>query len=278
MHGKMITLRFVLFLFLLGVCGIAHADQRLVGKKAIVTGGNKGIGRAIAVGFSKEGADVVIGYCTDREAALAVVEEISASGGRATAIQVDMNQSKSIDQFFQKSIDFLNDVDVLVNNAGVLSYTSFLDVTESDLDQTMSINFKGPFFLLQHFSRHVKNRGHGGSVINVSSISAQFSAPNLTAYQCSKAALSMLTKGAALELAPAAIRVNSLSPGLIATDLNRFLWEHGAKEWEALSDAIPLGRTGLPEDQVGAAIFLASDESCWMTGSTITVDGGVTRQ
>ena len=96
-------------------------------------------------------------------------------------------------------------------------------------------------------------------------------------YQCSKAALSMLTKGAALELAPYGIRVNTLAPGLTATDLNRFLWEEDATGWEQLSKIIPLGRTGLPEDQVGAAIFLASDESQWMTGSSITVDGGVDR-
>lgn len=274
----MITLRIFLILFFLGFFSVAYAEGRLSGKKAIVTGANKGIGRSIAVGLSKEGADVVIGYCSDKEAAIATLKEISTLGVRATAIQVDMNRSESIAQFFLKSVDFLGDVDILVNNAGVLFYSSFLEVTESDLDRTMSINFKGPFLLLQLFSKYLKNLDHRGSAINVSSISANLTAPNLTAYQCSKAALSMLTKGAALELASSGIRVNTLAPGLIATDLNRFLWEKDAEDWKDLSEAIPLGRVGLPEDQVGAVIFLASDESSWMTGSCITVDGGVDRR
>lgn len=207
-----------------------------------------------------------------------MLDQISAHGVKATAIQVDMSNPESVAQFFSESINFLGDVDILVNNAGILSYSPFLEATESDLDYAMNVNLKGPFLLLQHFSRYLKNLGHGGSVINVSSISANLTVPNLVVYQCSKAALSMLTKGAALELAHAGIRVNTLAPGLIATDLNRFLWEEDTKEWQELSNNIPLGRNGFPEDQVGAAIFLASDESSWMTGSTITVDGGVERR
>ncbi len=267
-----------IFVILLASCSALYACPSLVGKKAIVTGANRGIGKAIAIGLSKEGAEVVVGFSTDNEAARATVEEISAFGTRAIAIQVDINDAESIAQFFHKSIDFLGDVTILVNNAGVLSFAPFLEISESELDRTMGINFKGPFLLLQHFAAYRKNQGGGGSVINVSSISANYTAPNLTAYQCSKAALSMLTKGAALELAPYRIRVNTLAPGLIATDLNRFLWEEDSAGWKLLAEDIPLGRTGLPEDQVGAAIFLASDESGWMTGSTITIDGGVDRR
>jgi NAD(P)-dependent dehydrogenase (short-subunit alcohol dehydrogenase family) len=274
----MIILRNILFIVFFAFCSVAHANQRLLGKKAIVTGANRGIGKAIAVGFSKEGAEVVIGYCTDKEAALATLEEISALGVKATAIQVDMSHSESVAQFFLESIKFLGDVDILVNNAGIVSFSPFLEATESDLDHVMDVNLKGPFLLLQHFAKYLKSLGHGGSAINVSSISANMSVPNLAAYQCSKAALSMLTKGAALELASIGIRVNTLAPGLIATDLNRFLWEGDAAGWEQLSKAIPLGRTGLPEDQMGAAIFLASDESSWMTGSSLTVDGGAERR
>jgi glucose 1-dehydrogenase len=270
-------IRNILCLFLLAFCSVAYADQRLLGKKAIVTGGNKGIGKAIAVGFAKEGAEIVIGYCTDKGAALATLEEISAQGVKATAIQVDMSHAGSIAQFFSDSVDFLGDVDVLVNNAGILSFAPFHEISESDLDRVMDVNLKGPFILLQHFSKHRQKLGTGGSAINVSSISANYTLPNLTAYQCSKAALSMLTKGAAVELAPYGIRVNTLAPGLIATDLNRFLWEEDAAGWDQIAKTIPLGRTGLPEDQVGAAIFLASDESSWMTGASLTVDGGVNR-
>ncbi len=273
----MITIRNVLCLLLLAFGSVAYADQRLLGKKAIVTGANKGIGKAIALGFAKEGAEVVIGYCSDKEAAFATLEQISAAGVKATAIQVDMSQSESIAQFFLESVNFLGDVDVLVNNAGIVSYLPFLETTESDLDHVMDVNFKGPFLLLQHFSRYIESLKHGGSVINVSSISATLTVPNLVAYQCSKAALSMLTKGTAIELAPG-IRINTLAPGLIATDLNRFLWEGDTAGWEQLSKIIPLGRTGFPDDQVGAAIFLASDESSWMTGSCITIDGGAERR
>lgn len=273
----MTRIRSILFLLFLVFCSAAHADLRLLGKKVIVTGANKGIGKAIAVGFAKEGAEVVIGYCTDEAAAISTLEQISTFGVKTKAIQVDMGHPESVAHFFLESIDFLGDVDVLVNNAGIVSYAPFLEATESDLDYVMNVNLKGPFLLLQHFARYLKGLGHGGSVINVSSISANLTVPNLSVYQCSKAALSMLTKGAALELAPAGIRVNTLAPGLIQTDLNRFLWEEDVIGWEQLSNGIPLGRIGAPEDQVGAAIFLASDESSWMTGSTVTVDGGVER-
>jgi NAD(P)-dependent dehydrogenase (short-subunit alcohol dehydrogenase family) len=250
--------------------------MRLEGKKAIVTGGSSGIGRAIALGFGAEGADVVISYMSGRKAAEEVIAQIQGRGRRATAFKVDLARREEIPSFVEKALEFLGVVHILVNNAGILPRTPFLEITPAELERVFNLNLVAPFLLTQTVAGEMIRRKIRGNIINVSSISDHVSVAGLAHYQCSKAGLTMLTRGAAYELAPAGIRVNAIAPGLTATGLNQDLRETKMAEWQSRSSEIPMGRTGVPEDHVGAAIFLATEEASWITGTCMPIDGGRT--
>lgn len=246
--------------------------MRLSGKTALVTGGARSIGRAIAVGLAREGADVAIIYVNHREAAEEVVREIEALGRRALAVTADIAKQAEVRAAVSEVEQRLGAIDVLVCNAGVQKRVFFLDLQEAEWDWMVNTNLKGCFLAGQAVAARMKERGRG-KIINVSSEAAGFPAQRMAAYCVSKAGVSMLTKCMALELAQYGIRVNALAPGLTRTDLNRKDLEDEAF-YKMRVARIPLGRVMDPQDLVGAAVFLAGPESDSMTGQTLQVDGG----
>jgi glucose 1-dehydrogenase len=246
--------------------------MRLAGQIALVTGASRSIGRAIAIGFAREGADVAVSFAHDAEAAQAVVEEIEALNRRALAVRADTSQRAQVHAMVDAVTARLGPIDILVNNAGVQRRMYFLDLDEAAWDWMLDVNLKGYFLVGQAVATRMKSRGTG-RIINVSSEAAGFPAPRMTAYCVSKAGVAMLTKCMALELAEQGIRVNALAPGLTRTDLNRKDLEDETFLKARLA-RIPLGRVLSPGDLVGAAVFLASTDAEMMTGTTLQVDGG----
>ncbi|MGH2377290.1 MAG: SDR family NAD(P)-dependent oxidoreductase [Candidatus Limnocylindria bacterium] len=248
--------------------------MQLSGKKAVVTGGGRGIGRAIALALAREGADLAVVYTRNREDAQAVVDEACALGRDAIAIHADVSVLRDVRSVVEQAAGRFGRIDVLVNNAGMVSRAPFLDMEELDFDRIVAVDLKGPFLVAQAVSQRMVADSGGGSIINITSISAERAYPGLVHYQAAKAGVAMLTKGMALELAPHRIRVNAIAPGLTATDINRDLRDGRPDLWQQRVARVPLGRPGTPDDHVGAAVFLASDASAWISGATIVVDGG----
>ncbi|HXG04401.1 MAG TPA: 3-oxoacyl-ACP reductase family protein [Candidatus Binatia bacterium] len=246
--------------------------MRLGGQVALVTGGSRGIGRAIALGLAREGADVAVNFVARADAAERTAEEIRALGRRALAVRADTADRRQVEAMVAEVGARLGPVDVLVNNAGVQRRVPFLDLEEGDWDWMLSVDLKGYFLVGQAVARTMRPRGRG-SIVNVSSEAASLPAPRMTAYCVAKAGVAMLTRCMALELAPWGIRVNALAPGLTLTDLNRADLQDEAFLKARLA-RIPLGRVLAPEDLVAAAVFLASPDSAMMTGATVQVDGG----
>jgi NAD(P)-dependent dehydrogenase (short-subunit alcohol dehydrogenase family) len=246
--------------------------MRLAGKIALVTGGARSIGRAIAVGLAREGADVAIIYVNRLDAAQEAVREIEGCGRRALAVKTDIAKQAEVQAAVAEVEERLGGIDILVCNAGVQKRVFFLDLQEAEWDWIVDTNLKGCFLVGQAVAARMKERGRG-TIVNVSSEAAGFPAQRMTAYCVSKAGVTMLTKCMALELAQHGIRVNALAPGLTRTDLNRKDLEDEAF-YKMRVARIPLGRIMDPQDLVGAAVFLASSDSDNMTGQTLQVDGG----
>jgi len=246
--------------------------MKLEGQVALITGGSRSIGRAIARAFAQEGAAVAINYVRHAEEARSAVREIEALGRRALAVQADTAQSAEVRAMVDEVTARLGPIDVLVNNAGVQKRVFFLDLEEADWDWMLGVNLKGSFLVGQAVAARMKSRGKG-RIINVSSEAGSFPAQRMTAYCVSKAGVAMLTKCMALELAQYGIRVNALAPGLTRTDINRKDLEDETFLKARLA-RIPLGRVLAPEDLTAAAVFLASADSEMMTGMTLQVDGG----
>jgi 3-oxoacyl-[acyl-carrier protein] reductase len=249
----------------------------LKGKAAVVTGSSRGIGRAIAVRLASEGALVCVNYRSNAEAATAVIREIESAGGEAFALQADVGSVEQLGRFFEALDAELTarrgdrQFDILVNNAGVAAGGSVTTATEADFDRAFSTNVKGPFFTTQHAIPRLRD---GGRVINVSSNLSRHPMPGLLAYCMTKAAINNFTEGLAAELGKRGITVNTLSPGLTATDMNAGLRE--APQFErAMSAMTALGRIGTVEDIASAAAFLASPDSGWVTGQYVEASGGL---
>jgi glucose 1-dehydrogenase len=249
--------------------------MRLQGRNALVTGSSKGIGRAIAARFGREGANVVVNYNSDPKGANEVVEEIRALGVKAMAVKADLGNVASVQALIAASIEALGSLDVLVNNAGIEAHSPFWDVSEAEYDRVLSVNLKGVFFATQAMVNHLRASSRGGRIINISSVHEEIPFPNFAAYCASKGGLKMLTRNLAVELGPLGITVNSIAPGAIETPINRKLLNDPAK-LRSLLGQIPLGRLGQPDDVAGLAAFLASDDASYATGSTYFVDGGLT--
>jgi len=244
--------------------------SRLSQKIVLITGASKGIGQALALGCAREGADIIVNYHTDRDGAEATVASVRALGRRAVAIKADLARVRDIDRMFARARKEFPRLDVLINNAGLTGWSPLFDTTEPQWDTVLDTNLKGTFFCSLAAARWMRESG-GGAIVNVSTNCAALGVKNLVAYATSKAGLHGLTKQLAVELAPEKIRVNTFAPGPINVDRN--LRDDPAYR-EVWGGVVPLGRTGEPDEMIGPALFLASDESSYMTGQVFYVDGG----
>jgi len=248
---------------------------RLQGKVALVTGSAQGIGRAIVERFAREGADVVVNFRSGPAMADEVVRVARAAGVRAMAIQADVAHVSEVRRLIEQAVAEMGRLDILVNNAGVETHAPFWEVAEVDYDKVLDVNLKGPFFATQAMVRHLKAAGRPGRIVNVSSVHEELPFPNFAAYCASKGGLKMLTRNLAVELGPLGITINSVAPGAIATPINTVLLNDPVK-LKSLTEQIPLARLGTTDDVTGVAVFLASEEAAYVTGSTYVVDGGLT--
>jgi 3-oxoacyl-[acyl-carrier protein] reductase len=243
----------------------------LTGKVAIVTGASKGIGAGIAKTFAKAGASVVVNYSASKDAANAVVAEIEGFGGKAIAIHADFSKTADIRRLFEESKHAFGTLDILVNNAGVYAFGPLQDSTEQEFHREFSTNVLGIITATQEASKYFGP--DGGSIINISSIASVGYMPNSVIYAASKSAVDSVTRVTSVELAPKKIRVNSIAPGATITEgIAALGWPQEAVE--AVVASIPFGRPGMPEDIARVALFLASDDSAWVTGERITASGG----
>jgi NAD(P)-dependent dehydrogenase (short-subunit alcohol dehydrogenase family) len=240
-------------------------------KAAIVTGASSGLGRHFALTLARYGAKVaVMARRADRLAALR--EEIEGFDGRAVVLALDVTERDSIVSAVSAAETELGPIAILVNNAGTADPKPALEMDEADWDRLMDVNLRGAWFTAQEVAKHMVRLGHGGSIINIASITAFRVAGQLASYAASKAALVQLTRAMALELARHNIRVNAIAPGYIETEMNREFF--ASPPGQAMIKRIPQRRLGKPEDLDGALLLLASDASAYITGSTIVVDGG----
>jgi NAD(P)-dependent dehydrogenase (short-subunit alcohol dehydrogenase family) len=245
---------------------------RVEGKGILVAGAGGGIGGAGATGLGREGATVV---CADIDAAAAeaTAAQILAGGGRAVALGLDVRDRTAVDAAITTTVRELGKLDVLLDCVGVSQTAAFLDLDPAEWDRIIAVNLTGMFHLGQAAARQMVHQGSGGSIINVTSQLAEVARPERAAYVASKGGGRSLTHAMALELAAHGIRVNAIAPGPTLTGLTRASYADPARRSATIAQ-IPLGRMGQPEDIVGAILYLASDESRWVTGSTVTVDGG----
>ncbi len=247
--------------------------MKLKDRVAIVTGGNRGIGRAIALGLAREGAAVVINNSRSDGTAEDVARIICSSGGKATALPADIRDLKEHGRLVSAALECFGRLDILVNNAGIEIHEPFLDTRPETWDRTLAVNLKGPYFLSQKAAQAMIRNG-GGKIINISSVHDRIPNRNRSAYAISKGGLAMLTKSLAFELAEHGITVNAISPGAILTDMNRESLSIPENRNRCLGK-IAMKRFGEVEDIVGAAVFLASSDSAYMTGATVYIDGGM---
>ena len=259
----------------MGTVASAGAHGRLQGKVAIVTGGGSGIGRATAELFAREGARVVVADYS-AYAGSAAADAINAAGGAALFAETDVADAEQVQQLIQRAVEAYGGLDILFNGAGVLLFGTALDTDEAAWQRVLAINLTGTFWCCKAALPHLIARG-GGSIINVSSSTGAHDAVgNAVAYVASKGGVAMLTKSLAIDHAPDDVRVNALCPG--PTDTPMLRKALSAQELETFAASFPLGRLGRPEELAATALFLASDDSSFMTGALLAVDGGQTAQ
>ncbi len=243
-------------------------------KVAIVTGGNSGIGKAIAMGLAKAGARIVIDYVVHPEATEALERSITALGDAAIGVDADVSQIDQLQTLIDTAVAKFGRVDIMVNNAGVETRTSVLDTTEEQYDRVLSINLKSAFFGTQIAAKQMLKQGGGGRIINVTSVHEDWPMPGNTAYCLAKGGMRMLTRTAGVELAPHGIRVVGVGPGAVATPIN-LATMHDPALMAKLNAAIPLGRMAEPEEIASVVVFLAGDGASYLTATTIFADGGI---
>jgi glucose 1-dehydrogenase len=249
---------------------------RLAGKVAIVTGSGSGIGQAIAIRLASEGASIVVDYRNHIAQAQETKSRVESAGGKAILVQADVSKLADTLNLVDQAWQQLGRCDILVNNAGIEKESPFWDVTEADYDTVLNVNLKGAFFLAQAFVRRLRTAKQPGRIINVSSVHEDMVFPNFSTYCVSKGGMRMLMRNLSVELGPLGITVNNIAPGAIATPINAKMMEN-KDQLNALLANIPLGRIGTPNDVAGLALFLASDDGAYVTGSTYFIDGGLIR-
>ena len=244
--------------------------MRLEGKVALVTGAARGIGRAIALAFAKEGADIVVGDVNIQEAEN-TAKEIQSLGRKSLALDLDVTEYTKVEEAVNKILDKFSKVDILVNNAGITKDNLILRMSQAEWDAVINVNLKGTFHCTKAVSK-VMIKQRSGKIINIASIIGIIGNAGQANYAASKAAIIALTKTSAKELAIRNITANAIAPGFIQTDMTAKLSEELKQK---MLGSIPLGKLGSPEDVAGACVFLASSEADYITGQTIVVDGGM---
>lgn len=258
------------------------SPKLLAGQRALVTGANSGIGRGVAIALGQAGADVVVNYVAGDDAANAVVDEIRRAGVRAIALHADVSSEDQVAGMFTEAIRQFGTIDILVNNAGLQRDSAFRDMTLAQWNTVLGINLTGQFLCARAAVREFLRRGvvpsvscAAGKIICMSSVHQVIPWGGHANYATSKGGIKMLMESLAQELAPQRIRVNGIAPGAIRTPINTSAWQ--TKEaYEQLMTLVPYGRIGEPEDIARAAVWLASDHSDYVVGTTLFVDGGMT--
>jgi len=245
----------------------------LAGQKALVTGANSGIGRAVAIHLAREGADVAVNYVAGNEAAQQVIDEIKRNGGNAIALKADVSKEADVQRMFRLAEERFSRIDVVVNNAGVWPTAYVKDMTEQQWNHTLAVNLTGPFLTSREAVRRWLASGRTGRIVNISSQAAfRGSTTGHADYAASKAGLVAFTASLAREVAPHGIHVNALAAGMMATDMARDVLQQNA---EAYLQRIPLGRIADPAEIANVVVFMASERASYMTGATVDVSGGM---
>lgn len=252
--------------------------DRLKDRVALVTGASSGIGKAIATRFAEEGAHVAVNYrpggSKDAEAAQA---EASSFGPTAIAVAADVSKREDVERMVAEIVEKFGRIDICVNNAGIEIKRGFLDVSDEEWNKVIAVNLYGCFVVSQAAARQMVKQGGGGKLLFISSVHEDIPFPDFTAYCASKGGVRMMMRNLAMELAPHRINCNNIAPGAIATPINQQVLDDPEASRNAISE-IPWGRFGKPEEVASVAVFLAGDESEYVTGSTYYVDGGLTQQ
>jgi glucose 1-dehydrogenase len=251
--------------------------MRLQDKVAIVTGAATGIGQAIAVRFAREGAAVAIDYIGKPEVAANTQAQISSAGGKSVAVPADISRPDQVQNLIDAAMKAFGKLDIVVNNAGIEKKLAFVDYPLEELQKILDVNLIGPFLVSQAAARQMIQQGRGGRLINISSVHEDLPMPTNAAYCVSKGGLRMLTRTIAVELAKDKITVNNIGPGAVFAPIDADVEAKPEME-KALMGEIPLNRWGKPEEIAGLAVYLASDEAAYITGSTYFIDGGMLRQ
>ncbi|APW61831.1 SDR family NAD(P)-dependent oxidoreductase [Paludisphaera borealis] len=246
---------------------------KLTGKVAVVTGASKGIGAGIAKGLAAEGAAVVVNYASSKEGADRVVSEIVGSGGKAIAVQGDVSKAADVQRLFEATKKAFRRLDVLVNNAGVYQFAPLEEVTEDEFHREFNTNVLGLILATREAVKHFGPEG--GSIINIGSVATVTTPPTSVVYTATKGAVDMVTRVLAKELGARKIRVNSINPGGVETEGVHAAGIIGSDFEKQMVAATPLGRLGQPDDVAPVAVFLASEDSAWMTGEFLLVSGGM---
>jgi glucose 1-dehydrogenase len=248
--------------------------EKFTNQTVLITGAGRGIGRAIAVKFGQEAANVIVNDLHDDENAQETMNQVRATGAKAVFLQADISKVENGQALMKQAVAAFGGLDILINNAGVEIHAPFWEVTEQQYDIVMNVNLKGMFFLTQAFVQYVKENKRSAVIVNNSSVHEELPFPNFAAYCASKGALQMVMRNLAVELAPLNIRINNVAPGAIKTPINADLLSK-PELISAVQNNISLRRFGEPEDVANVMAFLASDDAKYVTGSTYYVDGGL---
>lgn len=252
--------------------------QQLAGKVALLTGADSGIGQATAIAFAQQGADMVISYLHDADGAAHTRQQVEAHGRTAVVVQADVSDLGQADQLFDQALAHFPELHILVNSAGTNgAHKPVAEMDPADFERTLRTNLFGPFYLCRRFVQHRLARGGQGKIVNVTSIHEDVVQAGTADYCASKGGLRNLTRALALEVAPHGINVNNLAPGLVLTPMNQQLLDDPQAR-AAAEQKIPLKRGAQPAEIAKLALFLASADADYVTGSTYTMDGGFTRQ
>ena len=248
-------------------------NKKLAEKVAVVTGASKGIGAAIAKQLAAEGASVVVNYSSSKAEADKVVKEISSNGGKAVAVQANVSKAADIDKLFAETQKAFGRLDILVNNAGIYEFSPLDGITEDHFHKQFNLNVLGPILTSQAAAKLFD--AQGGSIINISSVVSTLAFPNASVYSGTKGAMDSITRALATELGPRKIRVNAIRPGMVQTEGTHAAGIDDSEMQKQVKSQTPLGRIGQPDDIGGAAVFLASNDSSWISGETLVIAGGL---